>query len=177
MIPEIIWNDQISVLELGFQSSYWSHEDRCVINLFCRHPTGAAAAHLRGEAAGGRPHAGRLQHPQGVHAAPGASPPRWRQGRLPYHDRTVGPHQPCPQTQWEEDGLPQVRCSPAWFWYSIICSLNICMWHVSMCACCVCECVVDLAHFSPMPCKYVMETGAMRQLLIAWLRNDLNWIV
>jgi hypothetical protein len=28
-------------------------------------------------------------------------------------------------------------------------------------------CVVDLAHFSPMPCKYVMETGAMIQLLIS----------
>merc|ERR1712094_111326 len=39
-------------------------------------PAGPAAAHLRGQAAGGRPHAGGLQHPEGVHAPPGAAPAR-----------------------------------------------------------------------------------------------------
>ena len=52
---------------------------RACLSLFCRHPSGAAAAHLRREAAGGRAHPGRLQHPEGVDAAPGPSPPRRRQ--------------------------------------------------------------------------------------------------
>merc|ERR1712151_1197840 len=42
------------------------------------HPSGPAAPDLRGEAAGGWTHPQRLQHPEGVHAAPGAAPP-WRQ--------------------------------------------------------------------------------------------------
>merc|ERR1712157_88404 len=42
------------------------------------HPSGPAAPDLRGEAAGGWAYAERLQHPEGVHAAPGAAPP-WRQ--------------------------------------------------------------------------------------------------
>merc|ERR1712032_784023 len=42
------------------------------------HPSGSAAPDLCGQAAGGRAHAERLQHPEGVHAAPGAAPP-WRQ--------------------------------------------------------------------------------------------------
>ena len=41
-----------------------------------RHPPGPAAPHLRRQAARGRPHALRLQHPEGVDAAPGAPPPR-----------------------------------------------------------------------------------------------------
>merc|ERR1712048_248042 len=40
------------------------------------HPARPAAAHLRGQAARGRPHALRLQHPEGVDAAPGAAPAR-----------------------------------------------------------------------------------------------------
>ena len=36
------------------------------------HPAGPAAADLRGQAAGGRPDAGGLQYPEGVHAPPGA---------------------------------------------------------------------------------------------------------
>uniref|UniRef100_A0A453IGL2 Ubiquitin-like domain-containing protein n=3 Tax=Aegilops tauschii subsp. strangulata TaxID=200361 RepID=A0A453IGL2_AEGTS len=43
-----------------------------------RHPSGPAAPHLHGEAAGRRPHPRRLQHPEGVHAPPRASPPRRR---------------------------------------------------------------------------------------------------
>uniref|UniRef100_A0A452ZWR0 Ubiquitin-like domain-containing protein n=1 Tax=Aegilops tauschii subsp. strangulata TaxID=200361 RepID=A0A452ZWR0_AEGTS len=42
-------------------------------------PAGPAAPHLRRQAAGGRPHPRRLQHPEGVHPPPGAPPPRWRQ--------------------------------------------------------------------------------------------------
>ncbi|CAN0364712.1 unnamed protein product, partial [Ectocarpus sp. 12 AP-2014] len=41
------------------------------------HPPGPAAFDLRRQAAGGRPHPVGLQHPEGVDAAPGASPP-WR---------------------------------------------------------------------------------------------------
>ena len=40
------------------------------------HPAGPAAADLCGQAAGGRAHAQRLQHPEGEHAAPGAAPAR-----------------------------------------------------------------------------------------------------
>ena len=36
-----------------------------------------AAAHLRRQAVGGRAHPGRLQHPEGVDAAPGAPAARW----------------------------------------------------------------------------------------------------
>merc|ERR1719420_137555 len=43
------------------------------------HPARPAAADLRGQAARGRPHPGRLQHPEGVHAAPGAAPARRRE--------------------------------------------------------------------------------------------------
>ena len=39
-----------------------------------RHSPGPAASDFRGQAAGGRPHPGRLQHPEGVHPAPGAAP-------------------------------------------------------------------------------------------------------
>jgi hypothetical protein len=38
------------------------------------HPAGPAAAHLRGQAAGGRAHARGLQRAEGVDAAPGAAP-------------------------------------------------------------------------------------------------------
>ncbi|CAN0496388.1 unnamed protein product, partial [Ectocarpus sp. 12 AP-2014] len=41
------------------------------------HPPGPAAFDLRRQAAGGRPHPVGLQHPEGIDAAPGASPP-WR---------------------------------------------------------------------------------------------------
>merc|ERR1711871_452008 len=40
------------------------------------HPAGPAAADFRGQAAGGRLHPGRLQHPEGVHAPPGTPPAR-----------------------------------------------------------------------------------------------------
>ncbi|KAH8619240.1 Ubiquitin 2 like Rad60 SUMO like Ubiquitin family Ubiquitin like domain [Trypanosoma vivax] len=40
------------------------------------YPAGPAAPDLCGEAAGGGPHAGGLQHPEGVDAAPGAAPAR-----------------------------------------------------------------------------------------------------
>ena len=43
---------------------------------FPRYPAGPAAPDLRGQAAGGRAHAGGLQHSEGVHAAPGAAPAR-----------------------------------------------------------------------------------------------------
>ena len=52
-----------------------------------RYPSGPAASHLRGEAARGWPHAGRLQHPEGVHASPGAPPPWRQQGWLPQEPR------------------------------------------------------------------------------------------
>ena len=41
--------------------------------LYCRHPPRPAAPDLCGQAAGGWPHPGRLQHPEGVHPAPGAA--------------------------------------------------------------------------------------------------------
>merc|ERR1711959_125587 len=37
------------------------------------HPSGPAAPDLRGQAAGGRPHALGLQHAEGEHAAPGSA--------------------------------------------------------------------------------------------------------
>merc|ERR1712182_73597 len=40
------------------------------------YPSGPAAPHLRGQAARGRPHAQRLQHPEGVDAPPRAAPAR-----------------------------------------------------------------------------------------------------
>ncbi len=45
-----------------------------------RHPARPAAPDFRRQAAGGRPHAGRLQHPEGVDAAPGAAPARRKLG-------------------------------------------------------------------------------------------------
>nr|TKW32800.1 hypothetical protein SEVIR_2G191100v2 [Setaria viridis] len=51
------------------------------------HPSGPSAAHLRREAAGGRAHPGRLQHPEGVDAAPSAPPQRRRKGRQLPHER------------------------------------------------------------------------------------------
>merc|ERR1711943_110451 len=42
-------------------------------------PPRPAAPHLRGQAARGRPHACRLQHPEGVDAAPGAPLARWHE--------------------------------------------------------------------------------------------------
>ena len=48
----------------------------CSLRPLPRHPPGPAAPDLRRQAAGGRPHAGRLQHPEGVDAAPGAAPAR-----------------------------------------------------------------------------------------------------
>ena len=80
---------------------------RACLSLFCRHPSGAAAAHLRREAAGGRAHPGRLQHPEGVDAAPGAAPPRRQQGWIPHGDRAQPPRARA-EVQREEDGLPQV---------------------------------------------------------------------
>ncbi|BAT08678.1 Os09g0483200, partial [Oryza sativa Japonica Group] len=76
-----------------------------------RYPSGPAAPHLRGEAAGGWPHPGRLQHPEGVDAAPGAPPPRRQQGRL--HHPGAQPPAPGAQVQREEDGLPQVLRTPS----------------------------------------------------------------
>ena len=40
------------------------------------HPARAAASDFRGQTARGRTHALGLQHPKGVHAAPGAAPAR-----------------------------------------------------------------------------------------------------
>jgi hypothetical protein len=40
------------------------------------HPARPAAPDLRGQAARGRPHARRLQHPEGIHAAPGVASTR-----------------------------------------------------------------------------------------------------
>eukprot|EP00968_Pinguiococcus_pyrenoidosus_P005768 scaffold377_cov269-Pinguiococcus_pyrenoidosus.AAC.1 len=42
------------------------------------HSARSAAPHLRRQAAGGRAHAVGLQHPEGVHAAPGAAAAWWR---------------------------------------------------------------------------------------------------
>jgi Ubiquitin family len=44
------------------------------------HPARPAAPDLCWQAAGGWPHPGRLQHPEGVDAAPGAAPARWHAG-------------------------------------------------------------------------------------------------
>uniref|UniRef100_A0A0D9Z4Y1 Uncharacterized protein n=1 Tax=Oryza glumipatula TaxID=40148 RepID=A0A0D9Z4Y1_9ORYZ len=63
-----------------------------------RYPAGPAAPHLRREAAGGWPHAGRLQHPEGVHASPGASPTR-----RPHLDRALA-QGPRLQAQHQQDG-------------------------------------------------------------------------
>jgi len=52
-----------------------------------RHPARPAAPHLCGQAAGGRPHAGGLQHPKRVHAALGAAP-------------QVGPLHACANKCW-----------------------------------------------------------------------------
>ena len=43
------------------------------------YPAWPAASDLRRQAAGGRPHPVRLQHPEGVHPPPGAQAARWRQ--------------------------------------------------------------------------------------------------
>ena len=47
--------------------------------LWCRHSSRPAAADLRRQAAGGRPDAERLQHPEGVDAPPGAASARRRE--------------------------------------------------------------------------------------------------
>uniref|UniRef100_A0A0E0NSQ5 Uncharacterized protein n=1 Tax=Oryza rufipogon TaxID=4529 RepID=A0A0E0NSQ5_ORYRU len=72
-----------------------------------RYPAGPAAPHLRREAAGGWPHAGRLQHPEGVHASPGASPTR-----RPHLDRALA-QGPRLQAQHQQDGLQEVLCNSA----------------------------------------------------------------
>uniref|UniRef100_A0A0E0QS84 Uncharacterized protein n=1 Tax=Oryza rufipogon TaxID=4529 RepID=A0A0E0QS84_ORYRU len=77
-----------------------------------RYPAGPAASHLRGEAARGWPHPGRLQHSEGVDASPGAPPPRWQQGRLPQGDRAQPPRARA-EVQREQAGLPQVLCTPS----------------------------------------------------------------
>merc|ERR1712065_49843 len=43
-----------------------------------RHPARSAASDFRRQAAGGWPYPGRLQHPEGVYAAPGAASAWWR---------------------------------------------------------------------------------------------------
>merc|ERR1712078_601967 len=63
-------------------------------------PPGPAAPHLRGEAAGGRPHARGLQHPEGEHAAPGAAPARGDHRAFPAH--------PGQEAQLRQADLPQV---------------------------------------------------------------------
>jgi ribosomal protein S27AE len=59
------------------------------------YPAGPAAARLRGEAVGGRAHAGRLQHPEGVDAAPGPPPPRrrWQEAQEEDVHRAQGSHE------------------------------------------------------------------------------------
>merc|ERR1711977_462603 len=52
------------------------------------HPARPAAPHLRGQAARGRPHALRLQHPEGVDAAP-RPPPAWRRAADSGHKLVV----------------------------------------------------------------------------------------
>ena len=66
----------------------------------CRHPPGPAASDLRWQAARGWAHAGGLQHPEGVHPAPGAAPAR-------RHHRALA-HRPRAQVQRRQDDLPQV---------------------------------------------------------------------
>ncbi|KAF7006285.1 hypothetical protein CFC21_021338, partial [Triticum aestivum] len=74
---------------------FFSHADRPLsffdsgLSSSCRDPAGPAAADLRGEAAGGRAHAGRLQHTEGADAAPRAPPARG-------HHRALAPG-PRPQ--------------------------------------------------------------------------------
>ncbi|KAJ7902623.1 hypothetical protein B0H14DRAFT_3851608, partial [Mycena olivaceomarginata] len=70
-----------------------------------QHSPGPAASHLRGQAARGRAHAERLQHPKGVDAPPRAASP-WR------HHRAVaqGARQ---QVQLRQADLPQVLRTPA----------------------------------------------------------------
>ena len=65
-----------------------------------RHPPGPAAPDLCRQAARGRPHPGRLQHPKGVDAAPRPAPAR-------RHHRTLPPD-PSPQVQPGQADLPQV---------------------------------------------------------------------
>jgi hypothetical protein len=60
---------------------------------------------LRRQAAGGWPHPGRLQHPEGVHPPPGAASAR-------RHHRAL-PADPGPQVQPGQDDLPQVGARPA----------------------------------------------------------------
>ena len=71
-----------------------------------RHPPRPAAPHLCGQAAGGRPHAGGLQHPEGVHPAP-CPPPAGRDHRALAPD-------PGAQVQPGQDDLPQVSSSLYW---------------------------------------------------------------
>jgi ubiquitin len=68
------------------------------------HPAGPAAADLRGEAAGGWPHAAGLQRDQGGHAAPGAAPARRRHAP----DTMKEKNETKEKKEKEED---DVRCS------------------------------------------------------------------
>merc|ERR1712110_706118 len=63
------------------------------------HPAGAAAPDLRRQTAGGRPHSAGLQHPEGVHAPPGAPPSR----------RLLS--QRDPSQRWRTEELPCSLCS------------------------------------------------------------------
>ena len=77
--------------------------------VFCRHPSGPSAAHLRREAAGGRAHTRRLRRPEGVDAAPGAPPQRQRKGRQLPQERRAQPPPARAQTPPAQDDLPRVR--------------------------------------------------------------------
>merc|ERR1711971_149029 len=63
------------------------------------HSSRPAAADLRGQAAGGRPHALRLQHPEGVYAAPGAVPARWPVDCSFGHEKPWAVGSPCHKCQ------------------------------------------------------------------------------
>merc|ERR1712010_317109 len=68
------------------------------------HPPRPAEADLRRQAARGRQDPLRLQHPEGVHLAPGAPSARWR--------HRADPAPPRAEVQRGQDDLPQVLCSP-----------------------------------------------------------------
>ncbi|KAB8091158.1 hypothetical protein EE612_016597, partial [Oryza sativa] len=105
-----------------------------------RYPAGPAAPHLRREAAGGWPHAGRLQHPEGVHASPGASPTR-----RPHLDRALA-QGPRLQAQHQQDGLQEVIL------LAHRSLLTIRQFGREFCACKV-YCTICLFLFTPLSCR------------------------
>ena len=75
LISDMLLQSELAVLSEDLQCCLESMTTLCF--LLHRHPARPAAPDLCRQAAGGRPHAGGLQHPEGVHAAPGAAP-AWR---------------------------------------------------------------------------------------------------